>query len=150
VRARIASLAAERTDWGRRAPGWSAHDPVVVLAEVMEQLFGPAAARVLGVSRDGRRFVPPGQDEVDFSRRGPLRKIIVALAEARQARPGEGLSPDDILEAGWPGDIVTAEAGAARVYSAIRTLRTHGLEEVLLTQDDGYLIDPNVAIHWLD
>lgn len=150
VRARLAQLEGERADRARRPPGWPAHDPVVLLGHVMEQIFGPAAARVLAVSRDGRRFAPPGQDEVDFSRRGPLRKIITALAEARQDRPGEGLSPDDILEAGWPGDIVTPDAGAARVYSAIRTLRTHGLEDVLLTQDDGYLIDPDVAIHWLD
>lgn len=128
---------------------WHDHDPVAMLAKIAQRIFH-VAQRTLTVSRDGRRFAPPGADDVDFSRRGPLRKIIVALAHARVARPGEGLSPDDVLEAGWPGERVTQEAGAARVYSAVRTLRTHGLEEVLLTQDDGYLIDPDVAIVWTD
>ncbi len=150
VRERLDAMSASKGDWGRRPPGWTTHDPADVLARVAELTFGPLSAVTLAVSRDGRRFVPPGSDEVDFSRRGPLRKIIVALAEAREGAPGAGLSPDDVLEAGWPGDVVTADAGAARVYSAIRTLRTNGLEDVLLTQDDGYLIDPDVSIMWLD
>lgn len=150
VRDRITSLSAGKGDWGRRPPGWTTHDPAQVLSQVAEMTFGPTSAVTLAVSRDGRRFIPPGSEEVDFSRRGPLRKIIVALAEAREERVGTGLSPDDVLDAGWPGDVVTAEAGAARVYSAIRTLRTNGLEDVLLTQDDGYLIDPDVSIMWLD
>ncbi len=133
-----------------RSASWSSHDPLKTLRELIENTFGAGASAVLAVSRDGRRFVPPDAEEVDFSRRGPLRKIIVALAEAREQRPGQGLSADDVLEAGWPGDIVTADAGAARVYSAVRTLRTHGWEDLLLTQDDGYLIDPEIAIVWLD
>lgn len=151
IRARLSDAADARTsDWGRRSPGWADHDPIEPLQAIMESFYGPASATTLAVARDGRRFIPPGGDEVDFSRRGPLRKIIVALAEARDEDPGAGLSPDDVLEAGWPGDIVTADAGAARVYSAVRTLRTNGWEEILLTQDDGYLIDPDVAIMWLD
>ena len=150
VREKLSSMNETRQDWGRRPAGWTAHDPVKLLRELADQTLGPASTVTLSVSRDGRRFVPPNADEVDFSRRGPLRKIIVALASAREQSPGQGLSPDDVLEAGWPGDVVTPDAGAARVYSAIRTLRTHGLEDVLLTQDDGYLIDPEVAIHWLD
>ena len=146
---------AERTEamrgtFAHRSPHWSDHEPLDVLAGLLDSVFGPVSATTLSVSRDGRRFIPPQGEEVDFSRRGPLRKIIVALAEAREGRPGTGLSADDVLDAGWPGDIVTPDAGAARVYSAIRTLRTNGLEEVLLTQDDGYLIDPEVSILWLD
>lgn len=139
-----------RGSYAHRAASWPDHEPFDALAALMDSVYGPVSATTLSVSRDGRRFIPPHGDEVDFSRRGPLRKIIVALAEAREERPGEGLSADDVLDAGWPGDIVTADAGAARVYSAIRTLRTNGLEEVLITQDDGYLIDPEVAILWLD
>lgn len=150
LRERIEDLASSKGDWGRRPPGWMSHDPARVLLQLADSTFGPASAVTLAVSRDGRRFIPPGGEEVDFSRRGPLRKIIVALAVAREDAEGTGLSADDVLEAGWPGDVVTPDAGAARVYSAIRTLRTNGLEEVLLTQDDGYLIDPDVAIMWLD
>jgi hypothetical protein len=31
-----------------------------------------------------------------------------------------------------------------RVYTAIRRLRAMGLERVLVTRDDGYLLDPEV------
>lgn len=141
---------ADLSEFEARAPGWYEHHPGTTLKQLVESVFGPASAMTLAVARDGRRFIPPGEEEVDFSRRGPLRKIIVALAEAREESMGEGLSADDVLEAGWPGDIVTPDAGAARVYSAIRTLRANGLEDVLLTQDDGYLFDPDVAILWLD
>lgn len=150
VRNKLAEASAGRGDWGRRPPNWTTHDPAKLLRRIAELTFGPASAVTLAVSRDGRRFIPPGGEEVDFSRRGPLRKIIVALAVAREESSGRGLSADDVLEAGWPGDVVTADAGAARVYSAVRTLRTNGLEDVLLTQDDGYLIDPDVTIMWLD
>jgi hypothetical protein len=56
------------------------------------------------------------------------------------------LPRDALLEAGWPGERVLAEAGATRVRVAIATLRSLGLGDVLQTRDDGYLLDPDVGI----
>jgi hypothetical protein len=53
---------------------------------------------------------------------------------------------DELLEAGWPGERVGPEAGFARVRNALSTLRKMGLRDVLLTRDDGYLLDPAVPI----
>ena len=37
------------------------------------------------------------------------------------------------------------EAATLRVYTTVRRLRALGLAEVLLTRDDGYLLDPDAA-----
>ena len=42
------------------------------------------------------------------------------------------------------------EAGANRVYVAINGLRRYGLRPHLLTQDDGYLLAPTVALEISD
>ena len=65
------------------------------------------------------------------------------------AGPGDTGAPVDALVAiGWPGERVLVEAAATRVRVAIATLRRHGLRQVLLTRDDGYLIDPAVRLEW--
>lgn len=101
------------------------------------------------VSRDGRR-VQVGAERFDFSRRGPLRRVLVALVEMRLRSVGRPLSASDVQEAGWPGEKMFAESAAARVYMAIRRLRELGLGPALRTVDAGYLLDANVDVAWLD
>jgi len=96
------------------------------------------------VGADGRLF-RLGADEVNLGRRGPLRKVLLALARQRVDSPGVGLSNEAVLEAGWPGEKMKHEAGLARVYTTIQRLRALGLHDVLVTHDDGYLFDPAVA-----
>jgi predicted ATPase len=93
-----------------------------------------------------QKFKPPGKRRwVDLGRRGAVRRILVRLADARTA--GEGpLTVDDLLEAGWPGEKIGYEAGVARVYSAVRTLRKLGLQGALETVDGGYRIAPQVPV----
>jgi hypothetical protein len=45
---------------------------------------------------------------------------------------------------------VLFEAAQTRVRVAIATLRKLGLRGVLLTRDDGYLLDPQIAVAWED
>lgn len=101
------------------------------------------------LSRDGRTLVL-GSARFDFSRRGPLRRVVLALLEARLRAPGGALSALEVQDAGWPGEKMFPESGAARVYMAIRRLRALGLEAVLLTTDAGYLLDPHADAAWLD
>lgn len=108
----------------------------------------PAAtiAKPIGlvVGADGR-FFRVGSDEVNLGRRGALRKVLLALARKRVDSPGEGVPNAAVLEAGWPGEKMQHEAGLARVYTTIQRLRALGLQDVLVTHDDGYLFDPAVA-----
>lgn len=91
----------------------------------------------LRLAPDGRRVQIDGRSW-DFGRRGPLRRVLVALARARVE--GTTLSAASLLEAGWPGERMTPDSGAGRVYTTIGRLRAFGLEGVLVTLDEGYAL----------
>jgi hypothetical protein len=100
----------------------------------------------LALSPDGCRCRLPSGEELDLGRRGSMRRILLALADQRRRAPGIALGSDALLAAGWPGERVLAEAGSKRVRVAIASLRKMGFEGLLLTRDDGYLLDPSVAM----
>jgi predicted ATPase len=124
---------ARRTDDRSRAAELESLE--ILLAE------GHAAPAPLLVAADARSFTLAGRT-VDLSRRGALRRVLAALLRARHERPGEALDVHAVLLAGWPGERMHPDSGAARVYMAIRRLRSLGLESAIQTRDDGYLLDP--------
>ncbi|MBX3224210.1 MAG: AAA family ATPase [Labilithrix sp.] len=136
-------LAARRTDdlgWGPRRAA----------AERTSSEAAPAAsALTLALSRDGRSLELCSR-AVDFGRRGPLRRILVALAERHHESPGRAMSVSEIRAAGWPDEKMLHESGTARVYMAIRRLRTLGLDPLLRTSDEGYALDTSVTVIWRD
>ncbi len=96
-----------------------------------------------------RRFLCERGDqrhELDLERRGPMRRLLLALVERRRRTPGQSLDAAALLAAGWPGERVHPEAGGKRVRVAIASLRRMGLEGILLTRDDGYSIDPKCEL----
>lgn len=117
-----------------------------LLAKALDVTETPSGERTAGlrVQSDGRKMGLPTGEEVDLSRRGPLRRILLALAKAHQR--GEAIDVNATVEAGWPGETLTADSGTARVYTAIRTLRRLGLEGWLLTRDDGYTLREDLAV----
>jgi predicted ATPase/tetratricopeptide (TPR) repeat protein len=97
----------------------------------------------------GARWFRVGSGEpVDLGDRRTHRRILQALADARLAAPGVGLSVERLFAFGWPGERALPTAAAARVYMAIGLLRKLGLGEVLKRRADGYLLDPGVALHF--
>ncbi len=107
---------------------------------VPEASAGKAAAWTVG--GDARFLTAPGGERRDLSRHGPLRRVLDALVTARLEAPNRALSADAVLAAGWPDEKMRHDAGMLRVYSIVRRLRALGLEEALVTRDDGYLLDP--------
>ena len=105
-----------------------------------------AAGEALHVSADRCQWFEWEDEVVDLSRRGAPRRILARLVEAHGEAPGRGLDTDQIVEAGWPDEPLHPEAAKSRVYTAIRTLRDFGLRDVLLTTDEGYVLDPDVPI----
>lgn len=89
---------------------------------------------------------PPGGERMDLARHGSLRRVLDALVTRRLEAPGVAWSPGALIEAGWPDERVRYQSGLQRVYSVIRRLRALGLGGVLITRDDGYLIDPEIAV----
>ena len=72
--------------------------------------------------------------------------MFYALVEQRLLSPGIGLAPEHLFAAGWPGERALPAAAAMRVYHAVKVLRQAGLEDALLRQGDGYLLEPSLPI----
>jgi predicted ATPase len=108
------------------------------------------AALAWSVGPEARWLEPPQGERVDLMRHGSLRRVLDALTERRLARPGEALSADALLDTAWPGEKILHDAGMLRVYTAIRRLRKLGLGSMVITRDDGYLLDPSVDIRRAD
>ncbi len=102
--------------------------------------------RGLEVGPEARFATTTEGTRVDLSRRGPTRRLLLALVEAREAQPGNGVSVDALIDAGWPEEKMSHASAVDRVYAAIRQLRLLGFDECLLTRDDGYLIDPDIDV----
>ncbi len=116
-------------------------------ARVARRLLIAAIARAetgsapsLAVGEDARWFRIGNGETVDLSKRRAPRLILKRLFDARANTPGHGVTLDEIIAAGWPGERIQPEAAAARAYTAIKTLRELGLGELLVRRDDGYLL----------
>jgi tetratricopeptide (TPR) repeat protein len=105
-----------------------------------------AAADALIVCAHGRWFRLPHGEVVSVARWRPLQRLLERLAERREIAPGEPLSVDALVAAGWPGERMLPKAGATRVYTAIASLRRLGLRDVLRRDDRGYVLRTDVAI----
>lgn len=111
------------------------------LLSSLKQTVAASPRASLEATVDGRWFRVGAADPVDISRRAAQRRILAALLTAE--------SPLDIhavVEAGWPGERLHPEAGRARAYTAIRSLRRFGLQDILVRIDDGYALDPAVPV----
>ncbi len=115
------------------------------LARRLTSLRGGRTRREMIVGPDARFYELDGQ-RVSLQRQRSLRLILLALVDHAEASPGVGLSQTEVLSRGWPGEKMRPESGATRVYTSIRRLRRGGLSGVLITRDDGYLIDPAVTL----
>ncbi len=136
-------LTIRRTD----APAWPKLRAELARAPRAETRATATAPVVLRLARDGRTFELMDR-EVDFARRGPLRRILVALAEVRCASPGRAMSVAEMRAAGWPDEKMLHESATARVYMAVRRLRTLGLDAILRTSEEGYALDESVKVIW--
>lgn len=99
----------------------------------------------LVVAHEGEWF-ELGEERVDLRRRSSIRRILDYLAQRRLEAPGAGADPRELFKIGWPKTKVGIETELKRVYIAIWTLRNLGLADVLLNQEDGYLLDPEVPL----
>jgi predicted ATPase len=111
---------------------------------VVRSSLGDDDRPTLRIGREGEWMELPGEERVDLSRRGPLRRLLVALAKAHDSKTT--LSVFDLVDAGWPEEKIQPDAAAGRVYAAVRTMRKLGLEPFLLTRDEGYLFDPDSRV----
>jgi hypothetical protein len=98
------------------------------------------------VAEDDRWFRVEDGESVDLTRKRALRAVLGGLVAQHLAHPGEPLTIDGVLEAGWPGERMSPESGSRRVYVTINRLRNMGLGELLLTTGEGYMLAPQVDL----
>lgn len=116
--------------------------------EQLESGCLPAGAnRKLVVGPQALWFRAPGHAWQDVRRRGPIRQILLALVGAHHHSLGEGVPLASLRAVGWPAEKITENAGANRVYVALTSLRKLGLEGILTSGDDGYMLDASVEVH---
>ena len=104
----------------------------------------PADPGALVVEAEGRWFRAPGHARVDLTRRESLRLMLAELV--RKAQAGRVVTVDDLRQAGWPGQAMSRTSGAARVYTALSTLRNLGLRDVLQSVKGEHLLSPKVRL----
>src|SRR5262249_55671892 len=102
----------------------------------------------LRVARDGRFFEAADSKHVDITQRDALRRLVIALVEARLERAGEPVPIASLIGIGWPGEHVPYQAGWARLRAAIKMLRALGLRELIITRNGGYLLDETASVEW--
>lgn len=124
-------------------PGVEAQARAVV-DELNSALKERGTKATLRLAEDGTWF-ETSAGRVDVARRGAVRRILSALGGHR-TESGRPLKVDELFDIGWPGERIPYESQVRRVYTAIWTLRTLGLDSVLLTRDEGYLLDPKQSL----
>jgi predicted ATPase len=103
-----------------------------------------AKARAWRICPDGSGFSAPGAAPVSLVKRPLLGQLLAALFLHRRENPGQPLSMDALIRAGWPNDRSSRDAATNRVHVALSTLRKQGLGELLRRTEGGYLLDPGV------
>jgi hypothetical protein len=98
-------------------------------------------APTLRVSRGCQIVSATGRPAFLLRGRESLRWILEALVRSRRVRGT--VTVDELFDAGWPGTGVglTPATRAQRVYAAISRLRRMGLQGIITTSDEGYVLD---------
>jgi len=96
----------------------------------------------LTVAADGSWFALGGAAPVKMGRRGPARRILLELTRAHVS----ACSAEALIEAGWPGQRILPESARMRLHTAIRTLRTLGLDTHIETVEGGYRLRPQLSV----
>jgi DNA-binding response OmpR family regulator len=87
---------------------------------------------------------------VSFRRGRALRLMLLRLFEERLAAPGRALSRQALFASGWPGERASDEAQENRVYVTVSRLRKLGFSRLIVSRDDGFLLDPSVPAYRAD
>lgn len=118
------------------------------LSSVVDRLAARADAPArITIARDGS-WIEIAEHRSSVEGTAP-RRLAVFLARSRFDHPGRPLSVDVLFDAGWPGDDAAEEKRANRVRVALTQLRKAGLRHALLSQPEGYLLDPTIPIELL-
>lgn len=90
-------------------------------------------------------FRAPGGPIVELGDKAVMKRLLGTLVAARL----DGESPrslEQLIAALWPRERILPQAASNRCYVAITQLRKSGIGSLLTRGDQGYLLDPRVAV----
>jgi len=99
-----------------------------------------AGVRRLRVDVERSWFRLDDRPAVGFERRWLVQRLIVALARARVAAPGQPLAAHALVIAGWPGERILPRAARNRLHVALHQLRRLGLNDALCCAPGGWFL----------
>ena len=108
------------------------------------------AALTLHATRDGRVLRLPDGATIDLDRRDVLRRIMALLVSERASAPGQPCSISTSIGTARPGERMRWESANNRFKVALSTLRRLGLKDMIVRDEAGYMLDPAIAIAWLE
>ncbi len=114
-----------------------------VVASAVAELTGTARLRV---DAHARTLALGDAAAIELASKALSWRLVERLLAAHADAPGVPLTPDQLVDAGWPGERILPDAARTRLYTAIRSLRRMGLEAVLWSRDGGYLLDPALRV----
>jgi hypothetical protein len=120
-------------------------DVVRLIADAERALAGAAPRTSLRVDADGRWFEVDGE-RIDCRKRPVMKRVVLALARASSASPPRALSAAELGQAGWPEERIRPESARNRLHVTLTRLRRSGLRGLLIGNDHGWAISPEVAI----
>lgn len=116
----------------------------------MQTAVDNGLTQTLIVAKDAMWVQLPGGKRLDLTRRKVLRRVLLRLVSTRAVDCARGLDTAELIEAGWPGERMCADAASNRLYVTIARLRQLGLSCFLLQNKAGYFLDPAISIRFTD
>jgi predicted ATPase len=107
---------------------------------------GEATSLELRVHVASRTVTRADGSVIDLSRRKSMWGVFLALCRARVASPGAPVPIEALVAAGWPREKMRNDAATKRLHTAIWSLRRAGIEAMIVTSDEGYALDPSIAL----
>ncbi len=107
---------------------------------------GPGAEGALVIGPQAAWLRLPNGHSLVLSEHEAARRIVLRLIEHHAERQEDGLPPEALIAAGWPGEKLLADAARNRLYVVVAWLRKQGLKELLLRRFGGYMLAPTVRV----
>jgi len=105
---------------------------------------GAEGAMVIGPQVAWLRL--PDGKELTLSDHEAARRVVARLVEHHAQRLEDGIAPEVLIAAGWPGEKLLAEAARNRLYVVVAWLRKQGMKDLLLRRFGGYMLAPTLTV----
>ena len=142
----LRQMRAARADRGARPPLVAISDDARTAMRRLEAQIVADGHQALELGPQASWFRRGSTERVDLRPHDASRRLLLRLADEHARRPGNGVSIEELFDAGWPGEKIAARSAHNRVHVALTRIRKGGLQELLQRSNSNYALDPNCLI----